>query len=376
MVLSKHKLRKQALLWEKYLPDIRPYYAIKSNNNETLIQNMIDIFGEKNIGFDCASMLEIDSVRKINKRVPILYAQPCKTPIDINNSVTKGIRATVVDSPEEMEKLGKCSWKSDTFIRLMVPDEKSRQPFSKKFGAPLIWVPEILDIAKRYKVKVSGLSFHVGSECENPEQFANALKICRNAMDMATQKKIHLHTIDIGGGFLPTEANISEVAKQIRISKENYFPGNVSSNGKTIEWIAEPGRFLSSPTQTLYTPVIGRKRGLPTDDVGAPEFRYTLHESVYGYFSNIPFDGQKPTFEIAYRTPIQLPHNVLARTYRSILFGRTCDGADIIANNIKLPILNEGDWLKVPNMGAYTNVTASEFNGFPKPEMLYEGELQ
>ena len=374
VVLSKHKLRKQINLWNKYLPDISPYYAIKSNNNRVLISNMIEIFGEKKVGFDCASIMEMDSVRKINKRVPILYAQPCKTLLDISKSEEKGVRATVVDSPEEMQKLGKSSWKSNTFIRLAVPDHNSKQPFSKKFGSPLLWVPEILSIAKRYNMKVSGLSFHVGSECENPEQFNKALKICRQAMDIATQQKFHLETIDIGGGFLPTEANIMAIAKEIKLGQTQYFPTNVSSSGKQIEWIAEPGRFLSSPTQTLYTPIIGRKRGLPSNDVDAPELRYTIHESIYGYFSNIPFDGQKLSFEIAYRKPTDLPYNVLNRTYRSILFGRTCDGADIIANNIKLPFLNEGDWLKIPNMGAYTNVTASEFNGFPKPEMIYEDE--
>jgi ornithine decarboxylase len=29
--------------------------------------------------------------------------------------------------------------------------------------------------------------------------------------------------------------------------------------------------------------------------------------------------------------------------------------------------LEVGDWLWFPNMGAYTSVTASEFNGFPRP---------
>ena len=31
----------------------------------------------------------------------------------------------------------------------------------------------------------------------------------------------------------------------------------------------------------------------------------------------------------------------------------------------------EGDWLLFPNMGAYTSVTSSEFNGFPRPP-VYE----
>jgi hypothetical protein len=31
--------------------------------------------------------------------------------------------------------------------------------------------------------------------------------------------------------------------------------------------------------------------------------------------------------------------------------------------------LEVGDWLYFPLMGAYTSATASEFNGFPKPEV-------
>jgi ornithine decarboxylase len=37
-----------------------------------------------------------------------------------------------------------------------------------------------------------------------------------------------------------------------------------------------------------------------------------------------------------------------------------------------LPELEEGDWLLFRDMGAYTTVTASEFNGFPKPELYME----
>ena len=29
-----------------------------------------------------------------------------------------------------------------------------------------------------------------------------------------------------------------------------------------------------------------------------------------------------------------------------------------------------GDWLRFPSMGAYTRATASEFNGFPTPEVV------
>lgn len=320
---------------------------------------------ENKMGFDCASIKEMETVRKLSKKAHIIYAQPCKTITDINEAERMGIGLTVVDSPEEMEKLGKASWKGDVLIRLLVPDSDSKQPFGKKFGAPLLWIPNILDIAKKYRIQVRGLSFHVGSECEKPEQFKKALRVCRIAMEIANESKVNLEIIDIGGGFLPTESNIASVSSAIESGCDEYFPNNISPARSNIKWIAEPGRFLSSTTQTLYTPVIGRKRGLPDDET---QFRYTLHESVYGYFSNIPFDGQKPEFKVAYKQEKPI---IADRTYKSVLFGRTCDGADVINPSIELPLLDEGDWIGVENMGAYTNVTASEFNGFPKPECVY-----
>jgi hypothetical protein len=43
---------------------------------------------------------------------------------------------------------------------------------------------------------------------------------------------------------------------------------------------------------------------------------------------------------------------------------------DFIAAAKEAEELEEGDWLWFPNMGAYTTVTSTEFNGFPKPQML------
>jgi len=34
--------------------------------------------------------------------------------------------------------------------------------------------------------------------------------------------------------------------------------------------------------------------------------------------------------------------------------------------------MDVGDWLYFPMMGAYTSATASEFNGFPKPESMVD----
>jgi ornithine decarboxylase len=58
----------------------------------------------------------------------------------------------------------------------------------------------------------------------------------------------------------------------------------------------------------------------------------------------------------------------------TIVFGRTCDSGDCIGTDIPMYETNVGDIIQVKNMGAYTTVTASEFNGFPKAERIYELE--
>jgi len=63
---------------------------------------------------------------------------------------------------------------------------------------------------------------------------------------------------------------------------------------------------------------------------------------------------------------------VSEKTRPTILFGRTCDSGDCLGDDIYLPPIQVGDMLRIPNMGAYTTVTASEFNGFPKPQKVYE----
>jgi ornithine decarboxylase len=54
----------------------------------------------------------------------------------------------------------------------------------------------------------------------------------------------------------------------------------------------------------------------------------------------------------------------------SYLAGPTCDSVDVIAENLLLPELEIGDLVVGHTMGAYTSVTASEFNSLEKAKVL------
>jgi ornithine decarboxylase len=121
--------------------------------------------------------------------------------------------------------------------------------------------------------------------------------------------------------------------------------------------ISEPGRFVAAPAVLAVASVVGvaRRGGMPW---------YYLDDGLYGGFSNIMSDHVHPTIH-AYSA-------VLGErdTYPSVLAGPTCDSTDVLTTGAMLPALDVGDLVVAPCMGAYTSVTACEFNGLLKPTVV------
>jgi ornithine decarboxylase len=161
-----------------------------------------------------------------------------------------------------------------------------------------------------------------------------------------------LDVVDIGGGFLPQEAAFMATAEGIRGEMEAWTDGAPKS------WIAEPGRFFSSPLQTLVCPIVFKK-------VGPTRVRYLLDDSVYGQFSSILFDHARPAWRILSKRPM------VQTDKQALFFGKTCDSLDLIAVQKRAPEYEVGDIFVFPNMGAYTSASATTFNGFALPQKYY-----
>jgi len=347
-VLSKPRIDTQWQTWAKAFPTIKPFYAVKCNPEPFLLQTLMN----HGANFDCASLREVYDVKKCTQPYDmgapeILYAHPLKSEKDIQIIGSHGIHTTVVDSVEECEKLEQCKWKGSTFLRVAVEDKGSKMPFSIKFGAS---TNEVRQIASRSRIPITGVSFHVGSGCENPLQYKDAIEYAGGEVfNILRRYKHNPKVIDIGGGFSSDPSVFLKTAKVIQDS----IPKN-----RTL--IAEPGRFFAQPSQDLFVKVIAKKSGL-----GGKGFRYVIDESLYGHFSCIPFDHQTPAW-------VRVSQDTTPRDkIEGIIFGRTCDSLDVIAKG-EMEELEVGDWLYFPLMGAYTSATASEFNGFPKPELVHD----
>jgi ornithine decarboxylase len=347
------RINRTIALWRSELSAVEPYYAVKCNPSPVFLNYLYD----KGIHFDCASereLLEIKSLARIDVSKRIVYANPCKSGRDIAAAARIGSPVTVIDSMEEVEKLAIHGYTGGALIRLAVDDKGSDMPFSSKFGAPLSLVEKIAGFAARRGISLYGFSFHVGSGCKDGSAYEKAIKQSVSMLPVLHDAKHErANIVDIGGGFLADEEDFRMKALCIRSAIHDTDPA--------IKYIAEPGRFIATDAFDFFVEVIGKKPGK-----GHGEWRYTIDDSIYGQFSNILFDQAKPVW-----SRVRHPNETGPRKYiKGTLFGRTCDSLDVIAKSDSMEELQVGDWLRFPKMGAYTRATASEFNGFPTPEIF------
>ena len=342
-----HKVWKQHKLWTTHLPFITPFYAVKSNPEPLLLETLY----KRGINFDCASLQELKLVKSISPIIledSIIYANPCKSLVDLRYAKDEfGSPTTVVDSIEELNKLVEVDYRGKTYIRITTDDSASKIPFSGKFGVPKEKVKDLGHYAKKKGIEIEGISFHVGSGGNNGEVYYKSIEVSKILNTFLQAQGHRADTIDIGGGFLSDE---SDFLKKVKHIKDAYDP--------KFKFIAEPGRFFSSVSQDFFVKVIGKK---PWSE----GYRYTIDDSLYGQFSCIPFDHATPLW-----IRVSVDDDSVRPRSRGLLMGRTCDSVDVIARSESMEELEIGDWLWFPQMGSYTNATANEFNGFPKPDAL------
>ncbi len=369
------RLLENVNVWRNKFPDITPYYAVKCNPNPQVL-SILSLYGSS---FDCASKGEMKLVEKLQSQFgtspDIIFANPIKMKSHLKYSDKCGINLMTVDCVEELSKIDKHCQNAEAIMRIAVDDSNSLCKFNKKFGM----YPERSNLERWFdkfdklkNTKLVGVSFHVGSGCSSSNSYRTAIEDARMCFDHAKARGYNLRILDIGGGFIQKEPLISEVSRVVKKAlKENF------EDIKPMV-IAEPGRFLVSNIADLYVKVTGKKR-----ENGV--IKYYVNNSVYGDFNSKMFDYANFDFNVI-KTKTQ---NFITKgeneiwtdntndefsSRNSTIFGSTCDSLDVIVENVKIPELEIGDYLKFNEMGAYTMAAASSFNGIAKPHIYYFGK--
>jgi ornithine decarboxylase len=347
-VIDAARIRAQYRRLAGALPRVDLHYALKPLPHAAVILTLL----EEGAFFDLATNGEVDLVRRSG--VPpkrCVHTHPIKRDSDIRNALAYGVETFVVDNPDELRKFVKYRGRVSLLIRVSFRSTSSVCDLSKKFGCAPDAVAGLLELASELRVKIEGLSFHVGSQALDSGMHVHAIDVCRELMDRASQKGQRLGLLDIGGGF-PVD-----YGRTAAMSIEEYcapIRGALGKLAPDLRVIAEPGRYIAAPAGIAVSSVMGRA-------LRDGRWWYYLDDGLYGSYSGQMYDHAKYPVE-ALAAP--------GETYPSVLAGPTCDSIDIISEALDLPKLSVGDLIVGREMGAYTWASASDFNFFPRATVL------
>ena len=326
------------------LPGVEFFYAAKSNPDATILRTL----REAGCSIDICSVGELQAALEAGFHPSqMLHTHPCKTLHNLMTCYDAGLRWFVYDNRNELHKLHRHTPDVDLLLRVAMSSASSLINLSAKFGCAPGEAVDLLLEAKSLGMKVNGLEFHVGSQTTSPDDYDIAFGRIRRIYDAALEKGIELEVIDFGGGlpapYRDAVLTLDTFCDAIRQSLDTHF-GDLP-----VRLVAEPGRGISAETGTLITQVIGKS----TRPNGKTQ--YIIDDGLYGSFSGKVYD------HVDY--PLLAEDMLIRPVYESIVAGPTCDSTDVVACDQDLPDLAIGELLLVPSMGAYTNASASTFNG-------------
>jgi ornithine decarboxylase len=357
-ILDHDKIRENYRTFKKHLPRVQCYYAVKANSTQQIIETLF----KEGSSFVVASYNEFMQVYQYIKHFDkkdkkhfvwdkIIFSNTIKDKGTL--SKIKQYKPLVTyDNSDELKKLKDHCETAGLVVRLKVPDTGSQVEMSSKFGAEPADAQKLIQQAFDMGLKVEGISFHVGSQCTNFDNFTAALAITSEIFNNARKKGFNLNLVDIGGGFpVPYDPQVPEfrvLASLLNSEFKRLFPDD-------IEILAEPGRFIVATAASLISEIIGKARR-------DGKVFYHINDGVYHTFSGVVYDHWIPNFSAIKEGEKEI----------CAVVGPTCDSFDKITLSAELPAnLEVGDFLFTENIGAYSTASSTKFNGFDGAKIIH-----
>ncbi|POM78856.1 Ornithine decarboxylase [Phytophthora palmivora] len=351
------------------LPRVLPFYTVKCHPDT----RVLSLLAKLGAGVDCASQSEVEL--SLNHGVPperIIFANTMKQCSHLRFVREHNVPLTVFDSTDELVKIKREFPEAKLVLRLQVDDSKARHQFGPKFGTPMANVPTLLETAKQLELNVVGVCFHVGVGVLEASAFVDAIVRAKQAFTMGLNAGYKFTLLNLGGGFAGDDlgpVKFEDAAHAINKVLDELLP---KDSGVNI--ISEPGRYFVSACATLTVNVIGRKLD--------PELTARAHSAdesspVLSRYMYIVNDGRHGSFSTPHLCVVSAPvvlktaHADESKSVPCSVWGPTMDGKDVITRETSLPVLEVGDWITFPRMGAYSFATGSTFNGFALPTRIY-----
>ncbi|MBO4388060.1 MAG: type III PLP-dependent enzyme [Spirochaetales bacterium] len=340
-------------------PRTKIFYAVKANPCPEILR----LVARLGSNFDVASRYELDMLIGLGVEPErMFYGNTIKKAADIAYFYSKGVRTFASDCEDDLLKIARNAPGSKVYFRLLLEGAEATAdwPLSRKFGCRAEVIQDLIVKAIDVGLDVFGLSFHVGSQQRDIEQWDLAL---RAVAEICKVSPVPIRLINMGGGlpahYLHEAKPLSTYAAHINRYIEKYFPDPTTRP----EIAMEPGRSLVADSGILVTEVVTVAR------------KSVEAEIRWVYLDAGKFNGLIETLDESVKYVVKTEDEIKGTADPTepraevILAGPTCDSMDVMYEDYKYTMpesLKSGERLYFLSTGAYTSSYASvAFNGFP-----------
>lgn len=376
-------------------PRVELAYSVKANNAFAVIDHLADL----GASFDCGA--EYEYALTLAAGVPpdrCIVNGNGKSDQALATIATHGARQVVIDSLDEVGRLQRAAEHTgrrlDCLVRVQLTYEGllAEDPGYRfmletgmgKFGVSVATgqAMAVVDaVIAAPNLDLRGLHHHIGfsgymseyspeHEIMHHRESARELAAFANAVQQTTG--VAIERLDLGGGYragqpilLSTPGDGTDAAVHAVPTPEQYAEAVFGALETTLEADEVPlvqfelGAHLLADAGVMLTEVIEVKETAPE-----PGTRYVVTDGGLWMFVN------RLSMRVGY--PVVLAQEPLAppdQDWPVVVCGQVCV-FDAVAEELRLPRVVPGDILAYLHQGAYTDTQSTQFNAFPRPELL------
>ncbi|HEU0250991.1 MAG TPA: diaminopimelate decarboxylase, partial [Solirubrobacteraceae bacterium] len=285
----------------------------------------------------------------------ILMHGNAKSVSELEAAVAAKVALIVIDNFDEIDRLAAIALAQSVLLRA-TPDVRgdthekiSTGQADSKFGFSMADLPRAIErVHAAGALRLEGVHAHIGSQLLELDPFAR---------EVAALAQIgQFSTYDLGGGL-----GVAYSEQQRSPEIEQWVAALLSAAREAVipqgtRLLVEPGRALTANAGvTLYT-VESVKRNVSTwvavDGGMSDNMRPMLYGSLYeAHLADRPSDPTTAT--------------------RCVLAGKHCESGDVIVRDVPLEDPKPGDVILTPVTGAYGYAMSSNYNGVPRPPVIF-----
>ena len=310
------------------------------------LSDVLQCMSQKVDGFACSSPYELELIARVCGDAPSLHLISPLIKAETLEEFGDRLASVTFNSLSQWQRLGnKAATRTRRGLRINPQLSFVRDPRydpcrrHSKLGVP---VDDLAELARSDPGRLAGIDgLHFHSNCDEVN-FASLLATARHIADVIPHVLARMDWINLGGGYLFTEANdLADFFDAVAIFRQGF----------DLDVLIEPGAALVRRAGTIEATV--------HDILGADELRIAVLDTAVNHMPEV--------FEFQFE-PDVLGH-VAGGLHDYLLAGCTCLAGDIFGEYAFETPLNVGSRVRFLNMGAYTIAKAHRFNGVGLPSI-------